>query len=820
MGNEISSCVESSLGQNKSILGSGARLLREPVLREAKIEENVLTNATDALKNVLKPKKLLPNAGEVKTKVKRKEYYNFGEHGSGFRAKSVDAIQDFYEIRDRCIKNGTLFEDKCFPASAASLFYSSHKGMQFKWMRPKDLVSDPKFILEGASRFDVMQGELGDCWLLAAVANLTLNQKLFHRVVPHDQSFGSNYAGIFHFRFWQYGKWIDIVVDDRLPTINGKLVLMHSKDQNEFWSALLEKAYAKLHGSYEALKGGTTTEAMTDFTGGLTEFFELQSDSCPANIFEILRKASERSSLMGCSIDPKDAMSIEQELPNGLIQGHAYSITAVRLVELRTPRVQGKIPLIRIRNPWGNAAEWKGAWSDGSREWTLVTEDEKRRLELNFEHDGEFWMTFQDFKVNFSKLEVCNLTPEPLDTGNYAKKSWNEVHFDGEWVSGVTAGGCRNNLKTFATNPQYMIKLVDHDEGDDDDLCTLIVGLMQKNRRSQRKMGLDSLTIGFAIYQVKDGLFSFGDEPAAVRGYAKRQLLPTEFFQYNRSVAQSPSFINLREVSSRMRLPPGQYCIIPSTFDPNEEGEYLLRVFTEKPPSAAGENDDEIGLCAEDDENTNIINIDRDKDKENYQKTANDKVSSSQPVVSPKAMDFFAKIAGEDMEVDAKELQEILNHALKKEFKFEGFSIDTCRSMIALLDDDRSGKLGIDEFTSLWSKIRHWCDVFRRHDVDKSGNISTGELRESLNQVGLSVNRHILIILVHRYAEICSSSRKHDTNKCERYLTFDNYVHCCLKLKHSIDLWNNQARKTRGTLLKSGHAAFMLDEWVERVMYC
>lgn len=56
--------------------------------------------------------------------------------------------------------------------------------------------------------------------------------------------------------------------------------------------------------------------------------------------------------------------------------------------------------------------------------------------------------------------------------------------------------------------------------------------------------------------------------------------------------------------------------------------------------------------------------------KENYQKTANDKVSSSQPVVSPKAMDFFAKIAGEDMEVDAKELQEILNHALKKGILF------------------------------------------------------------------------------------------------------------------------------------------------------
>ncbi len=51
-------------------------------------------------------------------------------------------------------------------------------------------------------------------------------------------------------------------------------------------------------------------------------------------------------------------------MTTGLIRSHAYSVTGVRIVTIHVGGSNGKIPLIRLRSPWGDDFEWKGPWSD------------------------------------------------------------------------------------------------------------------------------------------------------------------------------------------------------------------------------------------------------------------------------------------------------------------------------------------------------------------------------------------------------------------------------------------------------------------------
>uniref|UniRef100_A0A8C7V9Z3 Calpain 8 n=1 Tax=Oncorhynchus mykiss TaxID=8022 RepID=A0A8C7V9Z3_ONCMY len=595
------------------------------------------------------------------------------EEGEGSNDKAIPFNkQDFQTLRRECLESGKLFSDTSFPADWNSLGYNelgrySSKTRGVEWKRPKELCSNPQFIVEGATRTDICQGALGDCWLLAALASLTLDKDILARVVPPGQSFEENYAGIFHFQFWQYGQWVDVVIDDRLPTREGKLLFVHSAEGSEFWSALLEKAYAKVNSSYEALSGGSTTEGFEDFTGGIAETYNLSN--APQCLFKIMKKALGLGSLLGCSIDITSAYETEAVTGQKLVKGHAYSITAAEEVRISL------FSLVRIRNPWGQV-EWTGAWSDDSREWDGVRPEEKSKLDHSAE-DGEFWMAYSDFLRQYSKLEICNLTPDTLVSDEVGR--WNHYQFEGMWRVGSTAGGCRNHAATFCSNPQFAIKLddVDDDPHDGKDGCTFLVGLMQKDGRKERRFSRDLNTIGFSIYQVPD----------EYKGRTNIHLGPDVLLR-QKSVAMSNTFINLREICDRFKLPPGEYVIIPSTFEPHKKGSFLLRVFAEK-------------------------------------------------------------------------------HAATRWCLLTGIYY-ICLDHNQM---DGNAKLGLVEFHTVWTKIQKYLEIFKSHDSDNSGTMSTHEMRGALTEAGFQLNSEVLQLIVSRYAN------------SEYSMDFDCFMGCLIRLE-------------------------------------
>lgn len=130
------------------------------------------------------------------------------------------------------------------------------------------------------------------------------------------------------------------------------LYFSHCKS-NETWLPLIEKAYAKAHGDYCAIEGGSASEGIEDLTGGVGVVINPEDIMDKERFWkEQLSKVNEKY-LFGGGSSRKDV--------KGFIGGHAYAV-------LQAWEEDG-LKLLKLRNPWGRV-EWEGDWSDGSKLWT------------------------------------------------------------------------------------------------------------------------------------------------------------------------------------------------------------------------------------------------------------------------------------------------------------------------------------------------------------------------------------------------------------------------------------------------------------------
>eukprot|EP01064_Diplonema_japonicum_P011744 TRINITY_DN19195_c0_g2_i1.p1 TRINITY_DN19195_c0_g2~~TRINITY_DN19195_c0_g2_i1.p1 ORF type:complete len:795 (+),score=182.23 TRINITY_DN19195_c0_g2_i1:73-2457(+) len=332
-------------------------------------------------------------------------------------------------IADECAAHGVRFVDLNFPPKDASLKPDWIKRIiqLYPWKRPALYLQGtglkPTLFVDKIEPNDIDQGALADCYLMGALASVAEFEHLVRSMFEDQQD---PELGCYRITLCKNGWWQTVIVDDFLPCSGSKPAFARNREEpNELWVCLVEKAYAKLHGSYAAIQTGSCTRAMSDLTGCPARLFDLKED-----MWQTLLDNDNKEFLQILGTPGKNLMNVPEDLHTvaekamwdkyqsvGLITEHSYSLITVKLTK------DGH-KLCMIRNPWGNDKEWKGKWSDSDKSWTPAM---KKECGFVAQDDGSFWMEWADVVKWFNQVSVC-----------YTYGSWDQIHIAGNYNSGVT----------------------------------------------------------------------------------------------------------------------------------------------------------------------------------------------------------------------------------------------------------------------------------------------------------------------------------------------------------------------------------------------
>uniref|UniRef100_A0A7S1XT22 Calmodulin n=1 Tax=Phaeomonas parva TaxID=124430 RepID=A0A7S1XT22_9STRA len=348
-------------------------------------------------------------------------------------------------VNQVAIPEGSVFSDRAFPAEASSVYASADAppaGMMparhVRWLRPEKVLGPGAKLFNELGFFGVLeQGALGDAWFLSALALVAHKPELIRKLFCHT---GQEDSGRYCLQFFKGGNWAPVVLDDKLPCdpADAPLFLSSPAEHSQYWPCLVEKAYAKLHGSYESLIGGRIENALRDLTGGVVRRFPFESvageENAPAMIWDRITAGLERG-LVG--------------ITRGIREGDTTS-TAAKKMDLaenllyvvdRAESVRGK-KLLRLKDPFKSDRAYAGDWGWESEMWQEfreVTEDlgmDARGVKGRAE--GFFWMDLDDAAALFNTIYDVYVEHEVA--------KWHAVSRSGAWSTKAgTAAGCCNH---------------------------------------------------------------------------------------------------------------------------------------------------------------------------------------------------------------------------------------------------------------------------------------------------------------------------------------------------------------------------------------
>ena len=438
-------------------------------------------------------------------------------------------LRDPYEeLAAHCRARGAMFRDPHFPPTDDSLNWVDvrdprHKSYQalapVEWRRSIDVCNTPTVFSGGIEPDDLEQGDVGDCWFCQAVANVAQRPQIVLDIFNPDWY---NEFGFYTCRLYWRGSFYYVIVDDYIPTRRGKQCFAHNReDLDELWVSILEKAMAKLHGSYRLTDGKTMQAGMQLLTGGLTRSLPLSAALADEH-WKVLLDAVAGKHLIGAS-----TRSGIRGGNVGLIDDHAYAVLDARAVKSAAGEL---FRLVQLRNTWGNS-EWTGTWSDASDTWRKFPE-----IGAELEHvdadDGRFWIEMGDFATYFEEAAVCK----------YIDRFATQKTLVSTWTEAVSGG------HSSPVNPQFELIL---DEPSD-------VAAVLRNDADPRAPG-DA--IGLLLFEAPRG------EKGRLAELPRERRAFTPFTEAAEVVLEAFS------------LPAGRYIFVAARFEPRQTGPLILTFY-------------------------------------------------------------------------------------------------------------------------------------------------------------------------------------------------------------------------------------------------
>lgn len=323
---------------------------------------------------------------------------------AGQTAAREHCVEMVEQIIKECKASGTKYTDPKWDVqkeASAVLYvdkerpgYDCTVGKPAAFKRLSEIVKDPVLFKGGVRSGDIIQGQIGTCFLLGAIGAIVSNNPKSIRRAFYKYDVD---VGVYGIRLCLEGVWIVVVVDDYVPVDQyGRILYASSKDKSELWVTLLEKAYCKMYRCYEMCDGGLSNLAIYSLCGGGGGklLISKKHRANPATYFKALQAARQHGWLLTTTFVVRRGAARgqgkcgEAVLPGGLVGGHVYSV--LRVVEA------GGEMLVCCRNPWGTG-EWSGKWSDEDGAWT---DELKKACGWTDAKDGTFWMSIQDFVAN------------------------------------------------------------------------------------------------------------------------------------------------------------------------------------------------------------------------------------------------------------------------------------------------------------------------------------------------------------------------------------------------------------------------------------